>query len=96
MWYEQKPRRDKNGKRWNFVIWSDLHGWAERLFFWDDEQEFCGVILFPPGRDVYFKRLKQLMEKLVADSALRKQHRRDLQFPLERYYSEYGAFPEEK
>jgi hypothetical protein len=36
------------------------------------------------------------MDKLVADPELREQYRRDLSFPLERYYSEYGAFPEEK
>jgi len=41
-------------------------------------------------------RLKRLIEKLVADPTLRKKHRKQLQFPLERHYSEYGAFPEEK
>jgi hypothetical protein len=101
VWLDQTSRRDKNGKRWNFSVWYDVWTdgklWiAERLFFWDDDKTFCGVVLFPPGSSVHFSRLKQLAEKLVVDPALRKQHRRELQFPLERHYSEYGAFPEEK
>ena len=101
MWHDQKPRRDKDGKRWNFSIWYDVwtdgNVWsADRLFFWDDDKTFCGVVLFPRGSAKHFSRLKQLAEKLVSDPALRKQHRRELQFPLERHYSEYGAFPEEK
>src|SRR5262245_2503803 len=101
MWHSQKPRRDKSGKRWNFYIWADV--WteekvliAERLFFLDDKKAFCRVIRFPTGSDIHLSRLKTLIEKLVADPALRKKHRRELRFPLERYYSEYGAFPEEK
>ena len=101
MWVNQQPRRDTTGKRWNFRIWHDV--WteakvvsAERLFFWDDKKTYCGVVLFPPGSTVHFSSLKKLIEKLVADPALRRLHRSDLRFPLGRYYSEYGAFPEEK
>jgi hypothetical protein len=101
MWMNQQPRRDTAGKRWNFRIWYDV--WteekvftAQRLFFWDDEKNYCGVVLFPPGSTVHFSRLKKLIEKLVADPALRRLHRRDLSFPLERHYAGYGTFPEEK
>jgi hypothetical protein len=101
MWKDEQPRKDSSGKRWNFRIWYD--SWtadkpvmAERVFFWDDSKSHCGVVLFVTGSDVHFSRLKQFMGKLVADPALREQHRRDLHFPLERYYSDYGAFPEEK
>jgi hypothetical protein len=55
----------------------------------------CGVVLFPPGREVHFKRLKQVIAKLVAESELRAKHERDLQFPLERHYSNFPVFPEE-
>jgi hypothetical protein len=36
-----------------------------------------------------------VIEKLVADPDLRAKHQRELRFPLERHYEEYGAFPEE-
>lgn len=66
-----------------------------QLVFRDDSKSHCGVVLFPVGSDVHFSRLKKLIEKLVADSALRKQYYRDLRFPLERYYSDYECFAEE-
>jgi hypothetical protein len=101
MWQDEQRRKDSNGKRWHFRIWVDV--WtedkpimAERVFFWDDSKSHCGVVLFAPGSDVHFSRLKQLIGKLVADAALREQYRRDLRFPLERNYSDYGAFPEEQ
>jgi hypothetical protein len=100
MWQDEQRRKDSNGKRWNFRIWADV--WtedkvlmAERVFFWDDSKSHCGVVLFKAGSDVHFSRLKQLIGKLVSTPTLREQHRRHLRFPLERYYSDYGAFPEE-
>jgi hypothetical protein len=101
MWKDEPPRRDSTGKRWNFRIWYDV--WtegnvqmAERVFFWDDSKEHCGVVVFPAGSDVHFSRLKDWIKKLVADASLRKQYQRDLRFPLERHYSTYGAFPEKR
>lgn len=68
---------------------------AQRLFFWDDKKLSCGVVLFPPGREVHFSRLKQIVAKLVANPELRAEYERDLRFPLERHYSNYPVFPEE-
>jgi len=100
-WTEQKSRKDKNGRRWNFCFWWDT--WteakviqAQRLFFWDDEKADCGVVLFPPGSVIHYSRVKTLIAKLVASPTLRKQYRRELSFPLERHYLEFGAFPEER
>jgi hypothetical protein len=105
MWWDNqnldKPRRDKSGKRWNFRVWHEV--WtedrvlsAERVFFWDEKRDFCGVVLLLPGKAVHVRDLHTLIEKLVADPGLRAKHKRDLRFPLERHYSEYGAFPEER
>jgi len=90
-----KPRKDKAGKKWNFRVWHDFSHTkhVERVFFWDDKREFCGVVLISPG--IHVSALRQLIQKLVADPALRKKHQRELRFPLERHYSEYGAFLEE-
>src|SRR5215471_2638126 len=100
MWWDQqnlnRPRRDRTGKRWNFRVW---HGFSpqgrhvERVFFWDDNQEFCGVVQVCPA--THISKLRSLIQKLVADPGLRARHRRELRFPLERHYSEYGTFPEE-
>ena len=99
-WAEQKARRDKSGKRWNFCFWHEvLHEErvvdAQRLFFWDDGKTDCGVVLLLPGSAINYSRVKTLIDKLVANPTLRKQHGRDLRFPLERHYSDFGAFPEE-
>ena len=69
---------------------------AQRLFFWNDQKTVRGVVLFLPGSTIHYSRVKALIEKLVANPTLRKQHQRDLSFPLERHYSEFGAFPEEQ
>jgi hypothetical protein len=97
MWVEQKSRKDSDGKRWHFCIWYALSAGvnAERVFFWDDQRENCGVVIFSAGGK-HFSRLKQLIQKLAPDPALRQKHRRPLRFPLERHYSDYGGFPEEK
>jgi len=105
MWWDHqnlnKPRTDRAGKRWNFRVWHDV--WtqhnrilsAQRVFFWDDAKDVCGVVLLTPGSELHVSRLRALISKLVADPRLRDQHRRELRFPLERHYAEYGAFPEE-
>jgi hypothetical protein len=99
-WSDEKPRRDNSGNRWNFRDWyagalSDPKSQAARLFFWDDQKTSCGVVLLPPDSVKPYSQLKSLIEKLVADSKLRKRHQRELQFPLEAHYSGYPAFPEE-
>ena len=68
---------------------------AGRLFFWNDNKSNCGVVLFLPGDNQHFSRIKQLIENLVVDRGLREKYRRELRFPLERNYAEFGAFPEE-
>ncbi|HEX5211276.1 MAG TPA: hypothetical protein VFW22_06035 [Pseudolabrys sp.] len=96
MWVDQKARKDSDGKRWHFCIWYDLALLAappQRVFFWDDKKENCGVVFVSPSAS--FPRLKQLIDKLAADPALRDKHRKELRFPLQRHYSDYGAFPEE-
>jgi hypothetical protein len=99
MWWDQrnlnKPRYDKSGKKWNFRVWHDVVEGRriQSIFFWDDKRKFCGVVLLSPGV-LHTSRLHSLIEKLVADPALRAKHRQVLKFPLERHYSESGAFPE--
>jgi hypothetical protein len=99
MWTDQKSRKDKSGKRWNFCYWysgqTSAHRASARLFFWDDSKTDCGVVLFLPGSTVRYSRIKDVINKLVADPANREDHKRQLNFPLERHYSEYPTFPEE-
>jgi hypothetical protein len=107
MWWDHqnlnKPRIDKSGNKWNFRVWGD--SWtdnngvvlsAQRIFFWNDKKNFCGVVLLPPGSAVHVSRLHRMIDKLVADATLRQRYKRELRFPLERHYSDYGAFPEEQ
>jgi hypothetical protein len=99
MWWDHqnlnKPRRDKQGTRWNFRVWHDVvnNRHVERIFFWDDAKESCGVVM--PKESIHVSKLRQLIEKLVSDPLFRKQYEREISFPLERHYSDYGSFPEE-
>jgi hypothetical protein len=98
-WSPLKAKRDNSGKRWNFSYWytfrfsSDID--AQRLFFWDDDHKECGVVFFSEGSIRPYPQIEHLVEKLVSVPNLRTQYRRELRFPLERYYPEYGSFPEE-
>jgi hypothetical protein len=68
-----KPRKDKTGKRWNFRVWHDVCprvGHVERVFFWDDKREFCGVVIVSPG--IHVSRLHALIQNLLADPVLQK------------------------
>jgi hypothetical protein len=99
-WSEEKPRQGKNGERWNFTYWH-LVGTgnqvksAQRLFFWNQDKTECGVVILLPGKTMRYAQIRSLIEKLVADQGLRRKYQRDIKFPLERHYIEYGAFPEE-
>ena len=98
-WTHLSERRDKTGKRWNFSYWhtfrfqSDID--AQRLFFWDDQHKECGVLIFLEESSRPYGQIENLADKLVADPALRAKYLRELRFPLERYYAEFGGFPEE-
>ena len=72
MWVDQKSRKDRDGTLWHFCIWTALRTDAERIFFWDDKKQNCGVVIFLTGHGKHFSRLKQLIEKLLADPAFRK------------------------
>jgi hypothetical protein len=99
-WSQEKPKKGKNGDRWNFTYWHSFHFRdhgknSQRLFFWNDDKSECGVVILLPGRTVSYSRIKSLIAKIVADQTLRKKYYREIQFPLEKHYPEYGAFPEE-
>jgi len=94
----EKPRQDKTGKQWNFLVWASyrVSERAQRIFFWDDARAECGVmLLIGKQQTVHVRRLNKLIDKLAADPEFRKQHSRDLRFPIKRHYRDYGAFPEE-
>jgi hypothetical protein len=85
MWIDQKnlnmPREDRSGKRWHFRAWYDV---------WTDDR------VRSAAHHVTNLNLRKLIQKLIIDSSLRAKYRRELLFPLERHYSSYGCFPEEK
>src|SRR5665213_3120158 len=94
------PRKDKSGTKWNFRVWHDVFTLGRvisvaRVFFWDEKREETGVVLFGPDANYHVRDLHGLIQKLVASKELRSSHRRELLFPLERHYADYGAFPEE-
>jgi hypothetical protein len=99
MWWEHqkldKARTDTAGTKWHFRVWRDVGKNVARVFFWNDERDSTGVVLLPSETRTDVSALGSLIEKLAADPKLRAKHHRELQFPLERYYSEYGVFPEE-
>lgn len=99
MWSLKKPRKDKRGKQWHFAYWRENQrgGMAEhpqQLFFWDDEQTECGVVLFSRDKQVRDSLIKNLIEKLVADPELRRQHNSPLRFPVQRHYMKTGFHAE--
>jgi hypothetical protein len=98
-WNEEKPRQGKDGERWSFTYWHTVPGdqvkSAQRLFFWNQNQSERGVVILPSGKTIRYAQIRSLIEKLVADKELRGKYQRDITFPLERNYPEYGAFPEE-
>ena len=99
VWTPLSEKRDRTGKRWNFSYWYTFRSSSEtdsqRLFFWTDDHKECGVILFLEGHTRPYAQIKGLVDKLVSEPELRRQYQRELRFPLERYYAEFGSFPEE-
>ena len=95
------PRRDKSGRRWNFRVWNEVFTVGKslsvaRVFIWDEDRKSTGVVLLGPDVKKHVRDLHGLIDKLLASEQLRALHRRELRFPFERFYAEYGAFPEEQ
>lgn len=98
MWSLEKPRKDKRGQRWHFAYWYEGPRDArvesvehpQQLFFWDDEQTECGVVLVARDKTVRYSRIKNWIEELVADPELRKRHKASLRFPVQRFYLKNG------
>jgi len=65
------------------------------LFFWDDDHSEVGVLIYTGQSTRNYRAITKLVEKLVNEPELRHAHQRDLRFPLDRYYVEFGSFPEE-
>jgi hypothetical protein len=105
MWWDSQnldaPRRDKKGRRWNFRVWHDVFTVdrtlsVARVFFWDEDRNSTGVVLLAPDANKHIRDLRGLIDKLLASEELRAAHSRELRFPFERFYAEYGAFPDEQ
>jgi hypothetical protein len=96
MWPNEKVRKDRSGRRWNFHYQYFGKGFGQRLFFWDEERQECGVLLFPAEATRRYAQIENLIDNLVADADLRKRHHRELKFPLDRHYSDFEVFPEER
>lgn len=101
MWWDEQnlaePRRGRNGTIWHFLVWHDVVSLKHvaRVFFWDDRRTTTGVVVLPPSARTDVSALRGLIQKLAADPQLRARHLRELRFPLQRHYSDYGAFPGE-
>ena len=91
-------RQDNKGRRWHFSYWMtgpSSSERAQRLFFWDDARLETGVNIFIGPLTRPFRQIEKLVEKLVREPELRRAYRRELRFPLDRYYGDFGSFPEE-
>ena len=101
MWWDNQnldsPRELKDGRHLHFRVWHDIveSQHVTRVFFWDDDRKETGVALLAPGNRTDVSALRALIQKIAADPELRSTYARELRFPLERHYSDYGAFPEE-
>ena len=101
MWWDDQnlelPHVDGTGKKWNFRVWHEVVDLKHvaHVFFWDDAKESTGVMLLPAGARTDVAALRSVIQKLASDPVLRTKYLRELRFPLERYYSRHGAFPEE-
>ena len=99
MWWNgqglDRPREDKNGQRWLFRVWHDVvaRHHVVRVFFWSEDRTVMGVVPSSIDGRTHVRAVRALIEKLVADSALRDRYRQDLRFPVERHYAHYEDLP---
>lgn len=93
-----RTKQDRQGKKWNFSYWSmgiftPIR--AQRLFFWDNDYIETGVIILIGPSTCPARQIEKIADELVREPEFRRLHGRDLRFPLDRYYAEFGSFPEE-
>jgi hypothetical protein len=99
MWWDGQnlsgPRKSRDGRTWHFRVWHDVHRsrHVARVFFWSDDRFARSVVILSSSSRSNLTALRALIHKLTADPTLRTKYLRDIQFPLERYYSDYGDFP---
>jgi hypothetical protein len=101
MWWDYQnlnaTHTDKSGDKWHFRVWHETVNMRHvaRVFFWNDAQHSSGVVLLSGETRSDVRYLHTLIQKLAADARLRARYQREIRFPLERHYEQYGAFPEE-
>jgi hypothetical protein len=101
MWWDHQnlnaTHTDKSGNRWHFRVWHEIVNMRHvaRVFFWDDARQSSGVVLLSGETRWDARHLHNLIQKLAADANLRGKYQREIRFPLESHYEQYGAFPEE-
>jgi hypothetical protein len=93
-----RSKQDKQGKKWNFSYWhtgifTPIR--AQRLFFWDDDRTETGVLTWVGPATRRYTEIAKIAEKLAREPNFRRLNLRDLRFPLDRYYGEFGSFADE-
>jgi hypothetical protein len=83
----EKSRQDKNGLRWHFHYdYKPLAKPADkrqRLFFWNEDKTESGIAFFSGDRTIAYRKIEDLISKLVSSAALRENYHQTLKFPLE-------------
>jgi hypothetical protein len=83
-----KPVFAKDGREWHFQVWhGHLDGvYTQRIFFWDSDDSFSGLVEFTNDESRHISKLKDLFIKLANNESYRNRFQCELQFPLEGHY----------
>ncbi len=93
MWWNSqnlaRVTRGRDGRVWHFRVWYDVvdGAFTERIYFWDESLEITGCAEFAADQSLHVAKLKQRMRKIITNPVYRERFLRQLQFPVERYYS---------
>ena len=80
------PLHGQDGTTWHFLVW---HGpidgqYAQRIFFWNQDQTETGVVRFSSAQSLHVSKLKDRLRKLASDATYRSKWHEHLEFPIER------------
>jgi hypothetical protein len=93
MWWNYQnlniPREAKDGSLWHFRVWhGNVQGiYTQRIYFWDEAQKTTGYVELAGDQTLHISKLKQRMNKIVANPEYRVKYLKELIFPIEKHYS---------
>ena len=83
------PLHGPDNAAWHFLVWHGTIGGehAQRIIFWNEDRTETGVVKFSAAESLHVSKIRDRLRKIAKDPTYRAKWHKQLEFPVERYWS---------